>query len=185
LERDYAAAERFLAQVPAPFFDASGAAQPKIVHEALLQVARGTDPGHATAALETARKEIDAQLVPITHSVSAPALDLRANLAILYAFLGRKEDAIHLGRQAVQVENGGVEKNYAASALALVYARTGESEQAIDLIEQLLAQPTLLGRACVFNMTLTDLKWQWVWDPLRGNPRFQKILASPEPKTVY
>jgi TolB-like protein/DNA-binding winged helix-turn-helix (wHTH) protein/Flp pilus assembly protein TadD len=185
LERDYAAAERFLAPVPAPFFDGSGAAQPKIVHEALLQVARGTDPGAAAAALETARQEIEAQLLPVAQAVSAPVLDLRTNLAILYAFLGRKADAIQLARQAVEMENGGVEKNYAASALALVYARSGEPEQAINLIEQLLSQPTLLGRASVFNMTLTDLKWQWVWDPLRGHPRFQKILASPEPKTVY
>jgi hypothetical protein len=67
----------------------------------------------------------------------------------------------------------------------MAYARTGEPEQAIDLIEQLLTQPVILGRASVFNMTLTDLKWQWVWDPLREHPRFRKILASPEPKTVY
>lgn len=43
----------------------------------------------------------------------------------------------------------------------------------------------ILGRGSVFSITLADLKWQWIWDPLRGNPRFQKILASPDPKTVY
>ena len=69
--------------------------------------------------------------------------------------------------------------------LALVYARTGDPEEAITMIEQLLTKPALLGRGAVQNMTLTDLKYQWVWDPLRSNPRFQKILASPEPKTVY
>jgi tetratricopeptide (TPR) repeat protein len=185
LERDYAAAQRFLEKVPANLLEAGGAAHPKIVFEALLQVAPGTDPGAAAAALEAARQEIDTQLRPLAQEVAAPILDLRSNLAILYALLGRKEDAIQLGQQSMQMERGGVEKNYAAAALAMVYARTGEPEHAIDLIEQLLTQPGLLGRAAVFNMTLTDLKWQWVWDPLRDNPRFQKILASPEPKTVY
>jgi len=42
-----------------------------------------------------------------------------------------------------------------------------------------------LQRGAVYNMTLTDLKWRWQWDPLRSHPRFQKILAEPEPKTIY
>ena len=33
------------------------------------------------------------------------------------------------------------------------------------------------------NMTLADLRLRWEWDSLRSNPRFQKILAGPEPKT--
>jgi hypothetical protein len=35
------------------------------------------------------------------------------------------------------------------------------------------------------NITLADLRLRWEWDSLRSNPRFQKILAAPEPKTVY
>jgi hypothetical protein len=31
----------------------------------------------------------------------------------------------------------------------------------------------------------TDLRLRWEWDSLRSNPRFQKILAGPEPKTIY
>lgn len=34
-------------------------------------------------------------------------------------------------------------------------------------------------------MTLAELRMRWQWDPLRGDPRFQQILASPEPKTIY
>jgi hypothetical protein len=45
--------------------------------------------------------------------------------------------------------------------------------------------PADLDRALVYNMTLNDLKWRWVWDPLRKHPRFQKLLANPEPKTRY
>jgi hypothetical protein len=29
------------------------------------------------------------------------------------------------------------------------------------------------------------LRQRWEWDPLRNDPRFQRILTSPEPKTVY
>ena len=34
------------------------------------------------------------------------------------------------------------------------------------------------------NITLADLRLRWEWDPLRSDPRFQKILAAPEPKTI-
>jgi hypothetical protein len=69
--------------------------------------------------------------------------------------------------------------------LALVYALIGEHDQAITLIERLLSIP---GLASVLpspsTMTLADLRLRWEWDSLRSNPRFQKILAGPEPKTV-
>ena len=70
-----------------------------------------------------------------------------------------------------------------ADNLALVYARTGEAEQAITLIERLLTTPAAAGPST--NMTLAELRLCWEWDPLRSNPRFQKILAGPEPKTIY
>jgi hypothetical protein len=72
--------------------------------------------------------------------------------------------------------------------LALVYARTGETDQAIALIERLLTTPgavlTINSPNC-YGITLMDLRLRWEWDPLRNDPRFQKILAGPEPKTIY
>jgi hypothetical protein len=64
-----------------------------------------------------------------------------------------------------------------ASTLAGVYARTGEADQAIALIERLLSTPN--------GIVLAELRLSWEWDPLRNDPRFKKILAGPEPKTVY
>ncbi|CAN5477362.1 hypothetical protein BH18VER1_BH18VER1_22330 [soil metagenome] len=55
----------------------------------------------------------------------------------------------------------------------------------MDVIEHLLTIPVSVQRGAVSNMTLTDLKWRWVWDPLRTNSRFQKLLAGAEPTTVY
>ena len=70
--------------------------------------------------------------------------------------------------------------------LALVYALVGEQDEAITLIERLLTTPgPVQGLDCPQNITLADLRLRWEWDSLRTNPRFQKILAGPEPKTVY
>ncbi len=67
--------------------------------------------------------------------------------------------------------------------LALVYARTGETDEAITMIEHLLTVPAQFWR--YWSITLTELKWRWEWDPLRSHPRFKKILEGPEPKTEY
>jgi len=68
--------------------------------------------------------------------------------------------------------------------MALIYARSGEADQALNLIERLITTP---GAVDNFeeSITLTDLRMRWEWDPLRNDPRFQKILAGPEPKTIY
>ena len=55
----------------------------------------------------------------------------------------------------------------------------------MELIEHLLTVPADLTEDAIYNMTVAELKWRWVWDPLREDQRFQKILAEPEPQTVY
>ena len=78
-----------------------------------------------------------------------------------------------------------MDKNEASAALALIYAWSGESEQALELIEHLLTVPARLSQLTLSSITVAELKWRWLWDPLRNDPRFQKILAGPEPKTIY
>ena len=103
------------------------------------------------------------------------------------AFLGRKDEAIREGRRAVEIAAAAspLQKNDASAGLALIFARTGQSDQAIELIEHLLTLPANLTEDAIYSMTIADLRWRWEWDPLRNDPRFQKILAGPEPKTVY
>ena len=73
-----------------------------------------------------------------------------------------------------------------AGNLAMVYALIGEQEPAIALIERLLSTPgPFPGTDMPSHITQADLRLRWEWDSLRGNPRFQKILAGPEPATVY
>jgi hypothetical protein len=101
----------------------------------------------------------------------------------------RKEDAIRESRRAVEPEpeseNAFHGPHYAAN-LALVYALVGESDQAITLIERLLSTPGAASyQDYLGSITLAELRLRWEWDSLRSNPRFQKILAGPEPKTIY
>ena len=117
--------------------------------------------------------------------------DRHATLGLLYAYMNRKADATREGRRAVELEpeskNAFHGAGWAAN-LALVYALTGEQDPAITLIERLLSTPgPFPGPGADFpsDITLADLRLRWEWDTLRSNPRFQKILAGPEPRTVY
>ena len=110
-------------------------------------------------------------------------------LGLLYAYMQRKEDAIREGRRAVELEPESQNAFHGAlwaANLALVYALVGEPDQAITLIERLLSTPgAVTWPDCPSSITLADLRLRWEWDSLRSNPRFQKILAGPEPKTIY
>ena len=66
----------------------------------------------------------------------------------------------------------------------LSLARLGETGEAISRIERLLTTPFAVDYADE-SITLSDLRTRWDWDPLRNDPRFQKILTSPEPQTQY
>jgi serine/threonine protein kinase/tetratricopeptide (TPR) repeat protein len=182
-ERNYPEAARSLTAVPAESLrkrSAEAGGHSKAFHEALLAVA--SNAGSRQQALERARNETERRIWE--HSPGSDRPD--SDLALLYAFLGRKEDAIRQAEHAVELWSAdSIEKNDASAALAMVYAQTGEAEKALDLIEHLLTVPVDLQHEAIYNMTLADLKWRWEWDPLRSNPRFQKLLARPDPKTVY
>jgi hypothetical protein len=69
--------------------------------------------------------------------------------------------------------------------LALIHARVGDAGQAISMIERLLREPGCISPLTEASMSQWELRLRWQWDPLRNNPRFQKILAGPEPQTVF
>ena len=115
------------------------------------------------------------------------AAERHANLGLLYAFMDKKEDALREARRAVELKpeakdayDGAIMNCY----LALIYARAREKDLAIPLIERLLRTPGAVD-SVDYSITMSDLKHRWEWDPIRKDPRFQKILAGPEPKTVY
>ena len=101
--------------------------------------------------------------------------------------MDRTSDALREGRRAVElkpISKDVIEGAVVQVFLALIYARTGQPDEAIPRIERLLTSPFAVDY-CDDSITLSDLRTRWEWDPLRKDPRFQKIIAGPEPKTVY
>jgi len=106
---------------------------------------------------------------------------------LLHAFLGRKEDALREGKRAMEltpITHDVIEGAVVEAFYALICARLGMTDDAISNIERLLTTPFAVDYDDA-SITLSDLRQRWEWDPLRNDPRFQKILASPEPKTIY
>jgi tetratricopeptide (TPR) repeat protein len=129
LTRDFATAERLLRDENYP-------QQPKAMHEAFLAVARGGDRASVQRALISVRQEIEKPI-----AASPNEFESYINLGLIDAFLGRKDQAIREGQRAIEMASDPLEKNDASAVLALIYARTGEENQAIDLIEHLLTVP--------------------------------------------
>jgi serine/threonine-protein kinase len=98
-------------------------------------------------------------------------------LGVADAALGNKEDAIREGRRAVEllpVTKDALIGSLLVQNLALIYAWTGEKDLAF---EQLTIAAKLPG-----YLSYGDLLLHPYWDPLRGDPRFDKIVASLAPK---
>jgi serine/threonine-protein kinase len=182
LERDYAGAEKILSDLPVEKFQASDT--PKTYYQGRTALARGDKESaqrYFAATIPTLEKRLrDAPDDPVRHSL----------IGLLYAYTHRNEDAIREVHRAVELEpesQNAFHGAIAAANLAMVYALIGEQDPAITLIERLLSTPGAVGATwdTSSDITLADLRLRWEWDSLRSNPRFQKILAGPEPKTVY
>jgi serine/threonine protein kinase/Tfp pilus assembly protein PilF len=181
LERDYAAAEKILTDSPVEDFRRFGGG-PTTFYLGRIALARG-DIQSAQRYFAAATPDIEKRVRDAPDSG-----DRRARLGLLYAYMQRKEDAIRESRRAIELEQESQDAFHGAlqaGNLALVYALVGEPDQAIPLIERLLSIPGVGSGDHTENITLADLRLRWEWDSLRSNARFQKILAGPEPKTVY
>ncbi len=181
VERDFAAAEKIVSDFPLEDFPRAGDA-PKVFFLGRTALARGN-----TAS---AQRYFAAAAPDIEGWVGEEPDDAHrhAQLALLYAYMQRKEDAFREGRRAVELEpesqNAFHGANMAAS-LALIHALLGERAEAITLVERLLSTPGPVGWPDFpQNMTLAELRLRWEWDALRSDLRCQKILAGPEPLTV-
>jgi serine/threonine protein kinase/tetratricopeptide (TPR) repeat protein len=98
---------------------------------------------------------------------------IHSSLGIAYAGLGRKDDAIREGRLAVQqlpISREALRGIFRAGDLARIYVMTGEQDAALELLEQLLSVPSLF--------TASMLRLDPEWETLRGNPRFEKLIAE-------
>ena len=92
-------------------------------------------------------------------------------LALAYAGLGEKEKALKQAQQALKdYANDQVSKPQAEYTLAQVQARFGDNDTAIAALPHLLQVPA--------GLTKTNLKLDPLWDPLRKDPRFEKLCQE-------
>jgi TolB-like protein/Tfp pilus assembly protein PilF len=144
---------------------------PKAWFEAMIARTKG-DSARATAAFSAARTILEQRL-----AVKPEDARTLAVLAQVDAGLGRKELAIQEAKHAVDLMP--VSKDVYDGALVLeglgqVYTWTNEPDRAIELLQKLVAMPSYVNYA--------RLKLHPMWNPLRGDPRFQKIVNSLAPK---
>jgi TolB-like protein/Tfp pilus assembly protein PilF len=174
LDRDYDAADRTMASYALDVFQSDGMPMPKSFFRGCTALARG-DAGTAQTQFATALPTFELAVQ------QAPGTGLRhANLGLLYSFMGRKEDAIREGRRAVELEpeaKDAVNAPWMNGFLAMIYARTGELDSALPLLEHGLASPFPVDNTncCI---TYNDLRKRWQWDLVRNDPRFQKLVVA-------
>ncbi|PYJ22048.1 MAG: hypothetical protein DME99_06480 [Verrucomicrobia bacterium] len=178
LGRDYATARRVLETSSLNEVSYTNAGStPKTFLQGCVYLAQG-DNENAQKAFEMARPSFEASVKEAPLSA-----DRHANLGWLYAFMGRKNEAIREGRRAVELKpesrdavDGAIMNCY----LALIYARVGEKDLAFPLIERLLKTPGAVD-SVDYSITVNDLKYRWEWDPMRSDPRFQKLIGHQLP----
>jgi TolB-like protein/cytochrome c-type biogenesis protein CcmH/NrfG len=109
---------------------------------------------------------------PTPDTVVAPeANGLPEFLALAYAGLGQKQKALEQAQQAVKdYETDAVNKPAAMAIRAQIQTLFGDNDAAIAVLPELLQVPA--------GLTVATLKFDPFWDPLRKDPRFQKLCQQ-------
>jgi len=130
------------------------------------------DHEKATSGFNAARTE--QEKIVQTQPDDAPALCV---LGLIDAALGRKNEALWEGRRVIEllpVEKDAINGSGMVFYFAMIAAWTGEKKLACEQLATVIRLPSPL--------TYGDLKLMPFWDPLRGEPCFEKIVASLAPK---
>ena len=127
--------------------------------------------GHEDEARATLTRAASAMKPTPDSVVLVDARQLPCYLAWVYAFLGEKEKALEQARHAINdYESDALSKPFAEASLAIVEAQVGDIDSAISALPHLLEVPN--GETC------GDLQLNSLWDPLRRDPRFEKLCAG-------
>jgi tetratricopeptide (TPR) repeat protein len=165
--RDYDAVNRVIAATPEKYADAAFGG-PSDWAEGQVARVRG-DKQKAQAAFAAAREKREAQ-----SGDKAKDAFYFADIAKFDAGLGRKEEAIREAQHAVEllpIAKDSLNGPFPVATLALVYAWTGERDRALEQLEKVATLPG-------YGPTYGDLRFNPCWDDLRGDKRFDKIVAA-------
>jgi tetratricopeptide (TPR) repeat protein len=168
LERDLVGIEEALAQLGD---NPNGVQFSRAFAEGLLARMKGDDAAaHAAFSADRIAHERIVQAQPDY----GPAISM---LGMIDAGLGRKEDALAEGRRGVEllpVSKDSINGARMIMNLAIIAAWVGEKDLALEQLR--IATQTLPGPS------YGELKLDPMLDPLRGDPSFEKIVASLAPK---
>jgi TolB-like protein/Flp pilus assembly protein TadD len=166
-ERNYDAALDRLAAVPVESIETPDASLPtKMLSGFVYRLMN--QPDRARAAFESARQLLERQ-------VAARPGDgrIHSSLGLVYAGLGRREDAIREAKKAVElipVSNDAVLGPKQIDHLAWTYALLGDYDAALDQLEHELSIPAMVSTPL--------LRLDPEWDPVRDTPRFKRLLEK-------
>ena len=170
-ERDGAGAEMALTALgDATFGDARTLFSAAFGRGLLARMMKDENKAHSAFAAVRAEQEKIVQAQPDY----GPAVCI---LALIDAGLGRKEEALREIRHAVELIPVTKDASSGAAMIeysAIVAAWVGEKDLALEHLAQAARLPGFLSYG-----RLKLLPW---WDPLRGDPRFEKIVTSLAPK---
>lgn len=174
-ERDVAATERALAAVGDESVWNEGAIVLSHSFGEGLLARMINDEERARAAFEAAR--MHQEKIVQAQPDYGPSLCV---LAMIDAALGRKELAVEEGRRAIElmpVEKDATNGSRVLQYFAITAAWAGDKELALQQLEAGLRAPVA---SILFSYG--ELKLMPFWDPLRDDPRFQKVVAGSAPK---
>jgi len=126
------------------------------------------DEGRARSAFVVARAEQEKFLQAQPNN--SPALGL---LGLIDAYLGQKEEALREGRRAIELaraEKDVGEERFLEINLAMIAAWLGDKDLAFEQLNRIIRLPSPLNYG-----GLKLFPW---WDPLRGDPRFEKLVEE-------
>jgi serine/threonine protein kinase len=170
-ERDSAGAARAMVALSTNTYRVDAVLLSRSFIEGLMARVRGD-----TAAARTAFANARAQQEELVRAQPdyAPALCM---LGLIDAGLGRKEDALREGRRAVEllpVERDAINGAHMIEFFAIICGWIGEKDLAFEQLAIAVRLPGWLSYG--------HLRLHPILDPLRGDPRFEKIVASFAPK---
>ena len=172
LDGNYAEADRALADSPRQDFQDIDLSFyfPKSWYQAMIARAKG-DSARARAALRECREILAQRLIIKPEHARTIAV-----LAQVDAGLGQKDLAIREAQHAIDlmpISKDSYDGALVLEGLAQVYTWSGDRDRAIGLVQKLVTMPSYINYA--------RLKLHPLWSPLRGEPRFEKIVNSLAP----
>jgi TolB-like protein/Tfp pilus assembly protein PilF/phage shock protein PspC (stress-responsive transcriptional regulator) len=173
IDGNYAEAERVLAASPRQDFQDIDFSfyYPKSWFQAMIARAKGDSAG-AMAAFRECRDILAQRLVVKPEHARTIAV-----LAQVDAGLGQKDLAIREAQHAIDlmpISKDIYDGTLVLEGLAQIYTWTGDRDRAIELVQKLVTMPGYINYG--------RLKLHPLWSPLRGDPRFEKIVNSLAPK---